>query len=125
MQVKFQPGFDAAAVNPLPYGEWQAAGLMVPNPYQLGTDTGLPGARGIAVNNDIALVYISPFNATLNGGKNGVYNGITTGTQIGDVTGWLDYGWNAYSFAAPFDYIFGGLPATAQLTRVRAWVRAR
>lgn len=102
MQVTFEPGLDNTNA---PLGRWGALSFVVPTPYFSGTDTNGGSTPGVVVNNDIALVWVSPLN----------------NRQIGDVTGWLGYGWDSFSFAAPAAG-FGvptvtGMPAMAQLTQ--------
>lgn len=91
----FQPGL---ANNTKPFGEWTAAGVLVLSPYSDGRDSG----DGIAVNNDLALVWLNPLN----------------GAQIGDVTGYFGYSFNGFSFTAPVaGYGLPTAPATAMLTQ--------
>ncbi|WP_417910121.1 trypsin-like serine peptidase [Candidatus Electronema sp. PJ] len=73
---QFQPGRYG---NYLPYGTWNGAALARPSSWANGTDTGSGAAR----NNDLAVIVLK---------KN------AAGQFIGDRTGYMNYGWNNYSF---------------------------
>ena len=74
----FTPAFyDGSA----PYGSWSWVVLVRPSSWVNGTDTGSGAAR----NNDLAVIAL---------GKN------SSNQFIGDITGWLTYGWNNYSFVS-------------------------
>jgi len=62
-----------------PYGAWNGIMLTRSSTWMNGTDTGSGSAR----NNDVAVIAL---------GKN------SAGQFIGDITGYLGYGWNGYSF---------------------------
>lgn len=62
-----------------PYGMWRRAGLVRPASWKNGTDIGCGAAR----DNDLAVM-------ALRTNKKGEF--------IGDVVGWMGYGWNNYSF---------------------------
>lgn len=64
-----------------PYGSWNWAVMVRPSSWANGTDTGSGAAR----NNDLAVIAL---------GKN------SSNQFIGDITGWLTYGWNNYSFVS-------------------------
>lgn len=101
-QVTFEPGLDNTNA---PLGRWGVRGIMVLTPYFAGTDVDGLTNRGVAVNNDIALLWVTPLN----------------GRQIGDVTGWMGYGWDGFTFATPVAG-FGvptptGMPPMAHLTQ--------
>ncbi|AKG24402.1 hypothetical protein IJ00_03010 [Calothrix sp. 336/3] len=64
-----------------PYGSWSWEALVRPNTWANGTDTGSGATR----NNDLAVLIIA---------KN------SQGQFIGDITGYLGYGWNNYSFVS-------------------------
>jgi len=80
---QFRPGHygasGATAAQIAPYGTWTWAGLVRPSTWANGTDTGSGSAR----NNDIAVIVIA---------KN------ASNQFIGDITGYLNYGYNNYSF---------------------------
>uniref|UniRef100_B8HSA8 Peptidase S1 domain-containing protein n=1 Tax=Cyanothece sp. (strain PCC 7425 / ATCC 29141) TaxID=395961 RepID=B8HSA8_CYAP4 len=71
----FVPAFYKGAA---PYGSWGWQALIRPISWARGTDIGSGAAR----DNDLAVIALKP--------KNGKF--------IGDRTGYLDYGWNNYSF---------------------------
>ena len=79
---KFYPGHygatGATAAQISPYGTWDWAALTRPGSWIDGTDIGSGSAR----DNDIAVIALKP--------KNGVF--------VGDLTGYLGYGMNNYSF---------------------------
>ncbi|WP_009633122.1 trypsin-like serine peptidase [Synechocystis sp. PCC 7509] len=62
-----------------PYGSWSWLSLVRPSSWANGTDTGSGAAR----NNDLAVIAIRKNSA---------------GQFIGDITGYMNYGWNNYSF---------------------------
>lgn len=62
-----------------PYGTWSARAYVWPRSWSDGSDVG----SGAAVDNDLAVIVIA---------KN------AAGQFIGDLTGYLNYGWNNYSF---------------------------
>ncbi|TVP66092.1 MAG: hypothetical protein EA343_01980 [Nodularia sp. (in: Bacteria)] len=64
-----------------PYGSWGWQTLARPSSWANGTDTGSGAAR----NNDLAVIALT---------KN------SQGQFIGDITGYLSYGWNNYSFVS-------------------------
>ncbi|OKH29193.1 trypsin-like serine peptidase [Chroogloeocystis siderophila] len=64
-----------------PYGSWAWESLVRPASWANGTDTG----SGTARNNDLAVIALR---------KN------SQGQFIGDITGYLTYGWNNYSFVS-------------------------
>jgi hypothetical protein len=64
-----------------PYGTWGWAALVRPASWASGTDIGSGAAR----DNDLAVIAVAR-NAS--------------GQFIGDLTGWLGYGWNNYSFVS-------------------------
>ncbi|MBD2435805.1 serine protease [Nostoc sp. FACHB-110] len=64
-----------------PYGSWSWRILVRPSSWANGTDTGSGAAR----NNDLAVILLN---------KN------SQGQFIGDITGYLAYGWNNYSFVS-------------------------
>ncbi|MCG7401795.1 MULTISPECIES: trypsin-like serine peptidase [Caballeronia] len=80
---QFRPGHygasGATSAQIAPYGTWNWAALVRPSAWANGTDTGSGSAR----NNDIAVIAIA---------KN------ASNQFIGDITGYLSYGWNNYSF---------------------------
>jgi hypothetical protein len=82
---QFIPGYyggpGATAAQIAPYGTWNWAGLVRPSAWANGTDTGSGSAR----NNDLAVIALA---------KNG------SNQFIGDITGYLGFGWNAYSFVS-------------------------
>ncbi|SAK44554.1 Glutamyl endopeptidase precursor [Caballeronia pedi] len=69
----------ATAAQIAPYGRWSWAALVRPSTWANGTDTGSGSAR----NNDVAVIALA---------KN------ASNQFIGDITGYLNYGWNNYSF---------------------------
>ncbi|WP_232078282.1 trypsin-like serine protease [Burkholderia sp. THE68] len=69
----------ATAAQIAPYGRWSWIALVRPSTWANGTDTGSGSAR----NNDIAVIALA---------KN------ASNQFIGDITGYLNYGWNNYSF---------------------------
>ncbi|SAK52625.1 Glutamyl endopeptidase precursor [Caballeronia fortuita] len=82
---QFRPGHygasGATSAQIAPYGTWTWAALVRPSTWANGTDTGSGAAR----NNDIAVIAIA---------KN------ASNQFIGDLTGYLNYGWNNYSFVS-------------------------
>ncbi len=80
---QFRPGHygaaGATAAQRAPYGTWNWASLVRPASWANGTDIGTGAAR----DNDLAVIALS---------KN------ASGQFIGDITGYLSYGWNNYSF---------------------------
>jgi V8-like Glu-specific endopeptidase len=62
-----------------PYGIWDWSAVRVANSWRFGTDSGAGAAR----NNDLAVIVLAKS---------------TTGRFIGDLTGYLGYGWNSPSF---------------------------
>lgn len=81
----FYPGHygvtGATTAQTQPYGVWTWARVVWPTTWQNGTDTGSGSAR----NNDLAVIILA---------KN------ARGQFIGDLTGWMTYGWNNYSFTS-------------------------
>lgn len=79
----FRPGHygpvGATASQAAPYGTWSATTLVRPGSWADGTDIGCGAAR----DNDLAVI-------ALNKNANGQF--------IGDIVGWMAYGWNNYSF---------------------------
>lgn len=75
----YAPG--ATAAVRAPYGTWSWSVLVRPASWADGTDVGAGAARA----NDLAVIGLN---------KNAV------GKFIGDVTGYLGYGWNNYSFTS-------------------------
>jgi hypothetical protein len=71
----------ATAAQIAPYGTWNWSALVRPSAWANGTDTGSGSAR----NNDLAVIAI---------GKN------AANQFIGDLTGYLSYGWNNYAFVS-------------------------
>ena len=81
---QFTPAFYAAgstAAARAPYGTWNWLALVRPATWANGTDVGSGAAR----ENDLAVIALAR-NAQ--------------GRLIGDVTGYLGYGWNNYSFTS-------------------------
>jgi V8-like Glu-specific endopeptidase len=80
---QFRPGHygaaGATAAQIAPYGTWNWIGLVRPASWADGTDIGTGAAR----DNDLAVIAL---------GKN------AQGKFIGNVTGYMNYGWNNYSF---------------------------
>jgi len=80
---QFRPGHYAAAgataAQIAPYGTWSWSALVRPGSWSAGTDIGCGAAR----DNDLAVIAL---------GKNG------QGQFIGDIVGYMSYGWNNYSF---------------------------
>jgi hypothetical protein len=80
---QFRPGHygaaGATAAQIAPYGTWNWIVLVRPASWANGTDIGSGAAR----DNDLAVIAL---------GKNG------QGQFVGDITGYLGYGWNNYSF---------------------------
>jgi hypothetical protein len=80
---QFRPGHygpaGATEVQMAPYGTWNWLALVRPNTWANGTDIGIGAAR----DNDLAVIALR---------KNG------QGQFVGDITGYLGYGWNNYSF---------------------------
>ena len=64
-----------------PYDSWSWFRLVRPSSWANGTDTGSGSAR----NNDLALIALQ---------KN------SSDQFVGDIVGWLSYGWNNYSFVS-------------------------
>lgn len=76
----FRPGFFAGTqAQREPFGAWTTETLAVPPTWLNGRNTGRWSAR----NNDLAVFIVSKDDA---------------GQFIGDVVGWMSYGWNNYSF---------------------------
>lgn len=71
----------ATTAQSQPYGQWTWRAFSRPVTWMSGADTGSGAAR----NNDLAVIIL---------GKNGA------GKFVGDVTGWLGYSWNNYSFTS-------------------------
>ncbi|WP_244173479.1 trypsin-like serine peptidase [Caballeronia temeraria] len=71
----------ATSTQIAPYGQWNWAALVRPSSWANGTDSGSGAAR----NNDLAVIAIA---------KN------ASNRFIGDITGYLNYGWNNYSFVS-------------------------
>ena len=71
----------ATAAQIAPYGTWTWASLVRPASWANGTDIGTGAAR----DNDLAVIALH---------KN------ARGQFIGDLTGYLSYGWNNYSFTS-------------------------
>lgn len=82
---RFTPGHygaaGATAQQIAPHGTWSVATLVRPATWASGTDIGSGAAR----DNDIAVMI-------LNKNANGQF--------VGDITGWMAYGWNNYSFTS-------------------------
>jgi V8-like Glu-specific endopeptidase len=80
---QFRPGHygaaGATAAQIAPYGTWDWIGLVRPASWADGTDIGTGAAR----DNDLAVIAL---------GQN------AQGEFIGDITGYMTYGWNNYSF---------------------------
>lgn len=80
---QFRPGHygaaGATAAQIAPYGTWNWAAFVRPASWANGTDVGSGAAR----DNDLAVIAL---------GKN------ANGQFIGDIVGWMSYGWNNYSF---------------------------
>lgn len=80
---QFRPGHfgppGASAAQMAPYGTWNWRALVRPDTWANGTDIGSGAAR----DNDLAVIAL---------GKN------AQGQFIGDITGYMSYGWNNYSF---------------------------
>jgi hypothetical protein len=80
---QFRPGHygapGATAAQIAPYGTWNWIALVRPASWANGTDIGTGAAR----DNDLAVIAL---------GRN------AQGRFIGDITGYLGYGWNNYSF---------------------------
>lgn len=80
---QFRPGHygaaGATAAQIAPYGTWNWLKLVRPNSWANGTDTGCGAAR----DNDLAVIALK---------KN------ANGQFVGDLVGWMGYGWNNYSF---------------------------
>ena len=79
----FRPGHygpaGATAAQMAPYGTWKWLALVRPKTWAHGTDIGTGAAR----DNDLAVIALR---------KNG------QGQFVGDITGYMGYGWNNYSF---------------------------
>lgn len=82
---QFRPGHYgssvATAAQIAPYGVWNWAALVRPASWANGTDIGCGSAR----DNDLAVIALN---------KN------QSGQFIGDLVGWMTYGWNNYSFVS-------------------------
>jgi hypothetical protein len=82
---QFRPGHwgapGATATQIAPYGTWKWIALVRPDTWANGTDIGTGAAR----DNDVAVLAL---------GKN------AKGRFVGDITGYLNYAWNNYSFVA-------------------------
>ena len=80
---QFRPGHygaaGATAAQIAPYGTWNWISLVRPASWANGTDIGSGAAR----DNDLAVIAL---------GKN------AQGQFIGNITGYMSYGWNNYSF---------------------------
>jgi Trypsin len=80
---QFKPGHygatGATAAQIAPYGIWNWLSLVRPATWAIGTDVGSGAAR----DNDLAVFALA---------KN------AQGQFIGDITGYMTYGWNNYSF---------------------------
>lgn len=80
---QFRPGHygaaGATAAQTAPYGTWNWIALVRPATWANGTDIGSGAAR----DNDLAVIAL---------GKN------SAGQFVGDITGYMGYGWNNYSF---------------------------
>jgi hypothetical protein len=80
---QFRPGHygavGATAAQIAPYGTWNWASLVRPASWANGTDVGTGAAR----DNDLAVIAL---------GKN------AAGQFVGDLVGYMSYGWNNYSF---------------------------
>lgn len=80
---QFRPGHygaaGATAAQIAPHGTWNWAALVRPSSWANGTDTGSGAAR----NNDLAVIVLA---------KN------ASNQFIGDLTSYMGYGWNNYSF---------------------------
>jgi Trypsin len=80
---QFYPGHygaaDATVAQIAPYGTWNGILLVRPASWADGTDIGTGAAR----DNDLSVIAL---------GKN------AQGQFIGDITGYMTYGWNNYSF---------------------------
>ena len=80
---KFRPGHygpaGATAAQIAPYGTWKWLALVRPKTWANGTDIGTGAAR----DNDLAVMALR---------RNG------QGQFVGDITGYMGYGWNNYSF---------------------------
>jgi len=80
---QFRPGHygppGATATQIAPYGTWNWIALVRPATWANGTDIGIGAAR----DNDLAVIALN---------KN------AQGQFVGDITGYMGYGWNNYSF---------------------------
>ena len=80
---QFRPGHygaaGATAAQIAPYGTWNWAALVRPASWANGTDIGSGAAR----DNDLAVIAL---------GRDG------RGRFVGDIVGYMSYGWNNYSF---------------------------
>lgn len=84
-----------------PFGFWRGRAAMVPGVQYRGTDTCT--ARGIACNNDLALIWLEPTGSSIS-------------QQAGVALGYYSYGWNGYSFSTPapsYQSVFGSKPSVA------------
>ena len=80
---QFTPGYyraTAASAAVAPYGTWNWSYVGWSASWANGTDTGSGSAR----NNDLAVIILAKNNNQF----------------IGDITGWLGYGWNSPSFVS-------------------------
>lgn len=79
----FRPGYfgapGATTAQIQPFGAWTMQDVRISTTWFNGTDTGSGSAR----NNDIAVFIVEKNNSN---------------EFIGDVVGWMSYGWNNYSF---------------------------
>jgi hypothetical protein len=82
---QFRPGHygatGATAAQIAPYGTWNWAALVRPASWAAGTDIGSGAAR----DNDLAVIALFRDGA---------------GRFVGDIVGYLGYGWNNYSFVS-------------------------
>ncbi len=82
---QFRPGHfgitGATAAQIAPYGTWNSAALVRPASWSNGTDIGCGSAR----DNDLAVIALN---------KN------AKGQFVGDLVGYMGYGWNNYSFVS-------------------------
>lgn len=82
---QFRPGHygasGATSAQIAPYGTWNWSALVRPGSWADGSDIGTGAAR----DNDLAVIALAP-------------NG--SGRFAGDLTGYLGYGWNNYSFVS-------------------------
>lgn len=71
----------SSSAQQAPYGQWPWQLLVRPATWANGTDVGSGAAR----DNDVAVIILQPNSQ---------------GRFIGDITGWLAYGWNNYAFVS-------------------------